>query len=113
MPVGANVAFNIAIANPGRRAAAVLLRVEPSGGPAVTSWLRVSPASRATVNPASLAPLTGDELSVSIESDELMLVDRTLTRANVRRAETSLAGPSTTWFLRKGPPLRIHLFTIP
>ena len=74
-------------------------------GQQVTRTLKVAPTSRTTVSPATIAGLEATEFSTIIESDEPVLVDRTITwgeTGRARRSSPSIAAASTTWFMANG-----------
>ena len=95
----------IAIANPGTRAATVVLTFSRTEGAAVSKTLRIGPHSRATVQPELVAGLEAAEFSTTIESDEEVLVDRSTSKNGndyVSHGEASVSAPSRTWIIADG-----------
>jgi len=85
--------------------AAVLLRIQPEGG-AEVAWPVAVPAMRLRV---VLAPifkaLAGRPFSTVIESDQPVVVDRTMRWDQTgygSSGETAVEAPSTTWYLAEG-----------
>lgn len=95
----------LALANPGDADASVLLRFLPGAGSPVSHWLRVPAHSRQTVDVESVPGLESAELSTVLESDRLVVLDRTM-RWDVdgygSHTETALSALSTTWYLAEG-----------
>jgi len=91
--------------NSGASAAHVLFRfLRTSGGP-VSHVLTMSGQSRVTLDPASVAGMTDEPYSTIVESDQEVVVDRTMSwdaSGYGSHAETGLASASTTWFLAEG-----------
>ncbi len=95
----------IALFNPGATSATVLVRLQPQDQTQVSHRLTVPPLTRRTVSPASLASLTQAPFSTVVESDESVIVDRMVSWDHTgygAHAETSVAAPSTTWYLAEG-----------
>ena len=94
-----------ALVNPGTSNATVLMRFQ-RGDSQSFSHLFVLPAlTRRTVDAKSVAGLESAEFSTVIESDVPVVADRTMTWGpdhNAGHAETSIAEPSTTWYLAEG-----------
>jgi len=105
---GAQNAFfstRFALANPTTTNAVAMLRLLGSNGQ-VTSFVKAVPArSRATVSVGGeLAEKPDNDFSTVIESDQPIVIDRTMTWQNGlgSHAETSLPAPATNWFLAEG-----------
>jgi probable HAF family extracellular repeat protein len=96
----------IALLNPEERAVTATMTFLPGGGAApVIHTLTVPARTRATVNPKSLPGLAAAEFSTVVESDGLLVVDRTMSwdgAAYGSHAETAVAAPATTWYLAEG-----------
>ena len=96
----------IALMNPTPDDLPVLVRFEKSDGTFVTEHVLVPERSRATVVGRAVAGLGDASFSTVVESTSpLLTVDRVMSWDGRRfgsHAETSLAAPSTTWFLAEG-----------
>jgi hypothetical protein len=68
----------LALLNPGVSPAVALLRFEDRLGRTTTRPLRLNPRSRATVFVNALAGLDSSEFTTTVETDELLVVDRTM-----------------------------------
>jgi len=105
---GAATAFfdvSIALANVSTSRATALLRFLLPSGSSVGHIVSVDGQRRATVNPETITGVGGTSFSTVVESDVPVVVDRTMTwdaRGYGSHAETSLEGPSTTWYLAEG-----------
>lgn len=104
---GTGVMFDhvLAIANPGDTMATVLLRFLRRENAPVTHVMAVLPRSRATVVTKSLPGLLAAEFSTVVESDRLVVVDRTMTWDGTgygSHAETSLDAPALSWYMAEG-----------
>jgi hypothetical protein len=105
---GATNAFfdtTLALLNPGATAASVLLRFLKSDGATESYHLPVPAGSRRTFRPATIAGLATASFSSVIESDALLVVDRTMTWDGSHygsHAEAALLSPSMTWYLAEG-----------
>jgi hypothetical protein len=105
---GATSAFfstQIALATPSATAAATaLLRFLKADGSVVTHLVPVAPGARTTVDVASLPGMSTAEFSTVIESNTLLVADRTLEWGGGYggHAEASIAGARTTWYLAEG-----------
>lgn len=108
LPEGATGAFfrmRVALLNPGNDAARVLLRFQPTDGEQLTHALTVDAHSRATVDPATVPRLASAEFSTVIESDVLVVADRTMSwdsRGYGSHGETALTQSAATWYLAEG-----------
>jgi type 1 glutamine amidotransferase len=97
----------IALVNPSATAGAhVQLRFLPEDGPVVTTEVTMPARSRKTVSVDDVPGMASASFSTTIESDQTVVVDRTMTWANGQaygsHAETSLPGPSTKWYFAEG-----------
>lgn len=93
----------IALANPSTASSIVLLRFLRNDGTVFTQRLTVPARARRTVSPASVVGTA--EFSTVVESDERVLVDRTMRWDSTgygSHAETALTSASTTWFFAEG-----------
>ncbi len=92
--------------NPGAAAARVLFRfLRTDGTTGATRRRRCRRASRVTLDPAAVPGIAGRPYSTVVESDSMVVVDRTMTwdaTGYGSHAETALAAPSTTWYLAEG-----------
>jgi hypothetical protein len=82
----------------------VLFRFLKDDGTIVTEHLPLPVGTRRTVRPSALTGLASANFSIVIESDALVVVDRTMTWGGGygSHAETALTAPSTTWYLAEG-----------
>lgn len=97
--------LSVALVNPNPISALTLLRFLRTTGSPVSHYLPINSNTRATINPESLAGLEATAFSTVVESDQPIVVDRTMTwdaGGYGSHAETSLAAPSTTWYLAEG-----------
>jgi hypothetical protein len=95
----------IALFNPGAALATVLLRFQREGSPELQRLLAVPAHSRLTVNPETITGLEATSFSTAIESDQSVVVDRTMTWDGTgfgSHAETSIEQASNTWYLAEG-----------
>ena len=105
---GATTIFvtRIALLNPGAGDAHVNLRFLRSGVAPVSRSLTIPPLKRATVDAATVPGLESAEFSTVIESDALVVVDRTMTWDKTSsygaHAETAITTPALTWYLAEG-----------
>lgn len=107
---GATSAFfdtRIALLNPGDVATVATMTFLRGGGSApVVHTVPVPARTRATVDAKSLPGLAQAEFSTVIESDRLLIVDRTMSWDGAAgygaHAETGVAAPATTWYLAEG-----------
>jgi Tol biopolymer transport system component len=103
----------VALANPaGTKALALLRFLRAAGGP-ITLALEVPPMGRRTVDPGADPALANQALSTIVESDVLLVVDRTMqwdVRGYGSHAETSIAAPAPTWYLAEGHTQPFDLF---
>lgn len=95
----------LALTNPGQADAAVVLEYFRSDGTMIPQRLVVAPHSRATVNVGLLAGLEAEAFSTVMESNRLVVLDRSMTwdvTGYGRHAETAQPELSTTWYLAEG-----------
>jgi len=94
----------IALFNPGSTPASVVLRFLKDDATTVTHDLTIPPGARRTVRPGTLAGLESTSFSTVIESDVLIIADRTITWGGGygSHAETAVEAPATTWYLAEG-----------
>jgi YVTN family beta-propeller protein len=94
-----------ALLNPGSRPAHVLLRLQPETDGELSYPLRVPPHTRVTIGPSAIASLlAAPSFATTIESDEIVVVDRTVTWGGGygSNSETALSRPESTWYLAEG-----------
>ena len=96
-----------AILNPDSAATTATLNFQRDDGTVVTETLNVPGRTRLTLWPRTISGLDRATFSTVIASPQPLVVDRTMTwPANGSgygsHAETSLPGPSTTWYLAEG-----------
>ena len=103
---GAFFDLRLAVANPDAFPAAVLLRFLTGDGTTASHDMSVASLARATLEPEkTVASLAAAEFSTVVESDIQVVADRTMSwdaAGYGSHAETSIASPSTTWFLAEG-----------
>ncbi len=106
---GASGAFfdtSVALANPDPgTAASVLIRFLRSDGTTFGHYVSMPPMSRRSVDTTSFPELHDVEFATVVESDVAIVADRTMAwdRGNYgSHAESSLAAPSSTWYLAEG-----------
>ncbi len=103
---GALFLTRVALANPGVHPAEALLRFTKRDGSLVTHRVPVGARSRATVDVEAVAGMADAEFSTAVESDEALIVDRTMRWTPAGRhgshAERSVPAPATTWYLAEG-----------
>lgn len=96
---------SFALLNPGAASATVLMRFQKSDGTQPSQFVSLPGLRRATVNAKSVSGLAVAEFSTLVESDVAVVVDRTMTFDSTgygSHAETSVAAPSTIWYLAEG-----------
>jgi len=105
---GASSSFfdtHFALANPGVAAAAVLLRFLKSDGSFVTHTVSVPALARRTVSVKDLTGLAAAEFSTVMETDRLIVADRTMQWNAVgygTHTEAAVIAPASTWYLAEG-----------
>ncbi len=96
----------LAVLNPGDAPAHVLLRFQRTSGSESAATLTVPARTRATVDPGTLSGMSVAEFSTAVESDEMVVVDRTLhwdtTTVYGAHTETAVTAPALTWYLAEG-----------
>jgi hypothetical protein len=94
----------LALVNPGEEPAIVLLRFLRAGAPPSGHVVTVPAQRRATVDVGALAGMEGAEFATLVESDRLIVVDRTVTWGGGygSHTETAAAAPATRWYLAEG-----------
>jgi type 1 glutamine amidotransferase len=97
----------IALVNPDPAVTAhAQLRFLPESGSIVTTDVTLGPSSRQTVFVDDVPGMASAAFSTTIDSDQPVVVDRTMTwafgQAYGSHAETSVAGPATTWYFAEG-----------
>jgi hypothetical protein len=95
----------IALFNPNPDIATVVLRFQRDAGAEIQQTLAVPARARLTVNPELIAGLEAVAFSTAIESNQPVVIDRTMTWDGSgfgSHAETSIEQPSTQWFLAEG-----------
>jgi uncharacterized delta-60 repeat protein/uncharacterized repeat protein (TIGR01451 family) len=105
---GATNAFfrvRIALLNVGTQPARLLRRYLEPGGRAVPQFEVLEPGRRRTLTEADLTELTSPDFSTVIESDQPLVVDRTMSWGDGdygSHAESGVPSPATTWYLAEG-----------
>jgi hypothetical protein len=95
----------LALLNPNAAAATATITFSTAGGAPVTTVVTVPPYRRVTVDPKTIPSLETAEFSTRVESDQPLVVDRTMSwdaRGYGAHAETAVAAPALTWFLAEG-----------
>jgi Putative binding domain, N-terminal/Viral BACON domain len=103
----ANAFFHtrFALLQPGTGTAHVLMRFLTSNGTTVPHVLRIDGQRRATLDASTVAALSNASFSTIIESDQLVVADRTMSwdsRGIGSHGESAIAAPSLTWYLAEG-----------
>jgi alpha-tubulin suppressor-like RCC1 family protein/Tol biopolymer transport system component len=106
---GATSAFfdaRLALLNPGVMDTTAVLTFSRAGRSGVQTSLTVPARTRRTVSPKDLAGLSTAEFSTRVDSNQLLVVDRTMSwdAANGygAHAETAVTAPALTWYLAEG-----------
>ncbi|HTV01169.1 MAG TPA: M12 family metallo-peptidase [Luteitalea sp.] len=105
---GAQSAFfatQLALLNAGAQPTAAVVRILDGTGAARSLWRDLPPRTRRTITPADILALGFTEFSIVVESAAPIVVDRTMSWAQVpygAHAETSLSAPALRWFLAEG-----------
>jgi len=95
----------LALLNTGSSTAHVLLRLMQPGGVVLTLFRELPPLTRSTITRADLGGLTSQTFSTQLESDQPIVLDRTMSwdaSGYGSHAETSVSKPSGTWYLAEG-----------
>ena len=102
---GSFFSTRIAVANPGSAVSRVLLRYQADTGQTTSTMLAVPPMARRFVYVGNVPSLASASFSTVIEADSPIVADRTMLWTSAfygSSAETSVASPSTLWFLAEG-----------
>jgi uncharacterized repeat protein (TIGR01451 family) len=105
---GATNAFfdvRIALLNVGTEPARILRRYLEPGGRAVPQYELLPPGRRRTLTTADLGGRLSPDFSTLVESDQPVIVDRTMSwgaGGYGSHAETGVPSPATTWYLAEG-----------
>lgn len=95
----------LALLNPTSFPASTTLEFLDATGAIYQQSTTVPPMTRATIDPAQAMPAGTHEFATVVESTQHLVADRTLTWDSSgygSHAETSVAGPATTWYLAEG-----------
>ena len=95
----------IAIANPGSTLARVLVRAQGDNGRKSSFFINIPPQSRRLIDASTVPGLASASFSTVVEADADVIVDRTMfwgPGGSGAHADSSIAAPSTTWFLAEG-----------
>lgn len=95
----------IALLNPTTHPAKVLVRFLTAGGTTVRSPLVMPAGSQRTVDPGALGALERSEFSTIVESDQLVVTERTMMwdqRGYGAHAEAAVQAPERTWYVAEG-----------
>jgi uncharacterized repeat protein (TIGR01451 family) len=94
----------LALLNVGTQDARLLFRYLQPGGVVLARYQVLPVGRRLTLTAADLQALTSPDFSTVVESDQPIVVDRTMSWANGvgSHAETGVPAPSTTWYLAEG-----------
>jgi hypothetical protein len=95
----------IAAMNPGSAEAHVQFRFLRSDGVVLTHAVTIGARSRITLDPASVEGLAQADYSTVIDSDQVVVADRTVSwdaTGYGAHTESSIAEPSRTWYLAEG-----------
>ncbi|MGV3517154.1 hypothetical protein [Luteitalea sp.] len=94
----------IALLNPGDTATTATMSFL-TGATAISHTVAVPAKTRVTVSPKTIPGLASAEFSTVVESNALLIVDRTMSWDGAgygAHAETAVAAPATTWYLAEG-----------
>jgi hypothetical protein len=95
----------LALLNVGTGPARILLRFLQPGGITLPRFQQLPAGRRHTITRTDLAGLVSPDFSTVIESDQRVVVDRTMSwdgSGYGSHAESSVASPATTWYLAEG-----------
>jgi len=95
----------VSLANPGTKPARALLRFQRQDGVGISRFVLVPPSSHVTVDPASLAGLQATALATIVESDEVIVAERTMswgTGGYGGHSERAIAAPAKKWYFAEG-----------
>ncbi len=105
---GASNAFfetRLAVLNPGADTATVLVRFQKADGSSAYQYVALPPLTRRTILASNVDGLQEAEFSTLMESDEQVVIDRTMSwdRSGYgSHAETGLLSPRTLWYFAEG-----------
>lgn len=97
--------MRLSLLNVSAAPAATQFRFLRAAGSVATTFVPVNGLTRHTLDPKDVLGTGSNEFSTVVESDEPIVVDRTMSwdRSGYgSHAETSVATPSTTWYLAEG-----------
>lgn len=97
--------MRLSLLNVSTAPAATQFRFLRAAGSVATHFLPVNGLTRQTLDPKDVLGVGTHEFSTVLESDEPIVVDRTMSwdsRGYGSHAETSVGAPSTTWYLAEG-----------
>jgi hypothetical protein len=95
----------LALLNPGNTMARVLVRIQPQGENERSMRLELLAGRRGTLDATTLATLTSAPFATVVESDQTVVVDRTMSwgaSGYGSHAAAAIVAPSTTWYLAEG-----------
>jgi hypothetical protein len=107
LPEGARNAFfdaRFAVLNVGGEPGRLLFRFLQTDGSVLSHYLLLPQHRRSTIDGAVLSQLALPDFSTVLESDQPIVLDRTMTWANGlgSHAETGVPSPASTWYLAEG-----------
>jgi uncharacterized repeat protein (TIGR01451 family) len=107
LPEGARNAFfdaRFAVLNVGNASGRLLFRFLQSDGSVLSHFIELPQNRRITIDGTVLSQLGTPDFSTALESDQPIVLDRTMTWANGigSHAETGVQTPATTWYLAEG-----------
>jgi hypothetical protein len=96
----------LALLNPGDTGTTAVLSFFQAGKAPIPLAVSVPARTRVTVNPKEVASLATAEFSTTVESDQLLVVDRTMSwdvaSGYGAHTETAVAAPALAWYLAEG-----------
>jgi hypothetical protein len=95
----------LALLNPGNTMARLLVRIQPQNEGERSMRLELPAGRRGTLDATTLAALTSAPFATVVESDQPIVVDRTMSwgaSGYGSHAAAAIAAPSTTWYLAEG-----------
>jgi hypothetical protein len=94
----------LALLNPGDLAAKVLVRLQTDTGTEKPLFINVPAHTRSTVTSATLRTLVAGSFATLVESDQMVVLDRTVTWGGGygSSAETAVDAPAPKWYLAEG-----------
>jgi hypothetical protein len=107
LPEGADNEFfdaRFAVLNVGNAPGRLLFRFLQSDGGVLSHFITLPQNRRLTIDATVLSQLTTPDFSTALESDQPIVLDRTMTWANGlgSHAETGVPSPTSTWYLAEG-----------